>query len=116
MKEDFAFAYHPQKTGLAPAMGYLIRCEETLKKIYYVTSQRNTMALPTINVHIVTDYSAYDENLSPHKNCKTCKNTKKTMKRMSSPTTLTATTRKHRRAMRMRTMSKTKKKPQVVER
>ena len=74
------------------------------------------MALPTINVHIVTDYSAYDENLSPHKNCKTCKNTKKAVKWMSSPTTLTAATRKHWRAMKMRTLSKTKRKPQVVER
>ena len=57
MKEDFAFAYHPQKTGLAPAMGYLIRCEETLKKIYYVTSQRNTMSKNIVKQNIGIDIS-----------------------------------------------------------
>ena len=72
--EEFCFAYHPQNTGLAPSIGYLIRCEETLKKIYYVTSQRSTMALPTVHIHIVmkSEYHKYDESRSPHKNCAVC--------------------------------------------
>ena len=67
VSKEFSFAYHPWKSSLAPEIGYIIRSDQTLKKIFHVKNSKTSFEKPSIILHIVFEdqYYLYDDKKSP---------------------------------------------------
>ena len=64
---EFSFAYHPWNSANAPEIGYIIKKDETLRKIFRMKPSKHSTDLPTIILHIVFEeqYHVYEANSSP---------------------------------------------------
>lgn len=65
--KEFSFAYHPWNTSVAPEIGYLIKSDDMLKKIFHVKKSKSAKDYPTVILHIVFEdqYYLYDQRGSP---------------------------------------------------
>ena len=74
---EFAFAYHPWRSTVAPEIGYIIKTNETLRKIFHIGKAKINKDMPTIILHIVfkDQYHLYEtENPFGQKKKETSKN------------------------------------------
>ena len=64
---NFAFAYHPYRSSVAPEIGYIIKDDKTLKKIFLIGNSKTTKELPTIILHIVFEdqFHLYENDGTP---------------------------------------------------
>lgn len=78
-EEEFSFAYHPISSNVAPEIGYLIKEDKTLRKIFHIGSNKTSKERPTIILHIVFEdqYQMYEESTSPFGSRKKSMNHKK---------------------------------------
>lgn len=60
--EDFSFAYHPWRSEVAPEIGYIIKSNKQLKKIFHVVGSKKSQETATIILHIVfkAQYHMYE--------------------------------------------------------
>lgn len=60
---DFSFAYHPYNSSSAPEIGYIIKDDKTLRKIFHIGSSKPNQDMPTIVLHIVfaDQYPIYED-------------------------------------------------------
>ncbi|CAI2366460.1 unnamed protein product [Moneuplotes crassus] len=61
--QEFSFAYHPWRSEVAPEIGYIIKDNKMLNKIFHVYGSKKTQETATIILHIVfkEQYHIYEE-------------------------------------------------------
>lgn len=64
---EFSFAYHPWRSSIAPEIGYIIKNDKTLNKIFHVVGSKLARDTATIILNIVfaDQYHLYDPSNEP---------------------------------------------------
>lgn len=64
---EFSFAYHPWRSSIAPEIGYIIKNDKTLNKIFHVVGSKLAKDTATIILNIVfaDQYHLYDTTNEP---------------------------------------------------